>query len=327
MRLDLPEPARAVTAQNVSVFTAAPRPRLTDIKERIRLLFINAQEVDSITVLGLTPYHHWISSVTQLPHEQIEVVHVADGARLPTTTEASGIIGGGSIHAAFEDHSWIRHTREFLIAAAQRGIPELHFCWSHQLKALAEGGDVARGPDGRRFGVERLQLTPAGLRDPLFAGLPAEFDVYTSHTDVITALPATRSEQPVELARGSVYRYEALAYGPATRTLQVHPELTAETMVSLAQARRAQLIREKIIGPSAEDFESFIRELQAQNEKVRQNSLKLVENWIVHILGPTQLRRGHESYLPWFTGSPPTGRAGTSLPARSACGTATGGDR
>ena len=245
----------------------------------------------------MRPYHDWISSITQLGRDQIEVVNVADGEKLPTTIEASGIIGGGSAHAAFENHQWIRDAGDFLRAAQRQGVPQLHFCWSHQLKAISEGGAVARGERGRRFGVERLRLTPDGRRDPLFTGLPAEFDVYTSHTDVITTLPVTGRIRPVELARGSVYPYEALAYGPNVRTLQTHPEFTADTIATLARARRRQLVREGIVGPSDEDLDDYVADLRAQYHKVRKNSLKLVENWVCNIMGPAHLRGAYEADL------------------------------
>jgi GMP synthase (glutamine-hydrolysing) len=275
---------------NAPSATIAPdrRPRF-EVRERLRILFVNPLERHLVDVMQVAPYEQWVASVAQVAADRLEVVNVADGQRLPDTIEAHGIIGGGSEHSAFEQLTWIKEIKEFYAAARAQGIPQLHFCWSHQAMAMAEGGQVERGPRGRRFGIEELTLTPEGRRDPIFTGLPDRFPMMTSHTDVVTALPPAPLEPAVELARGAVYEREALAYGGGVRTFQVHPELTADFLESLARVRRRRLVDEGLVGASDAEFHAYVARLRAADGEIRGNALRIVDNWVTHFAGGRRL--------------------------------------
>lgn len=257
------------------------------IRQRVRLLFVNTQERAALTALGMTPYTQWIAEATGLDADQIVTVDVADGQPLPGTIDADAIIGGGSGHSAYETLPWIARVKEFYRAAARAGIPELHICWSHQARAESIGGRTAIGGHGRRFGVDTVRLTPAGRLDPLFAGLPDEFDLFTSHVDVVDQLPAQSVEgQVVELAYSRVYRNEALAIGPTVRTIQAHPEITATIVAALAHSRRGALVREGRIGPADADLDGLIADLYAREAQIVATSRRLVRNWLRHHVRP-----------------------------------------
>ncbi|MEV4169219.1 type 1 glutamine amidotransferase [Nonomuraea sp. NPDC049709] len=252
----------------------------------MRILVVNPQEGKLLTELGLRPYGEWIASVARLAGSQIDVVDVADGADLPGTIEAHGIIGGGSVHAAYEDLRWIYRTKEFYRSALRQGIPQLHICWSHQAQVMALGGDVGAGANGRRVGIEELRLTAAGRQDPLFAGLPDTFELFTSHVDVATRLPQGQHGQATELAFSSHYRHEALAFGSQVRTFQPHPEVAADHLIPLARMRRDTLASEGIIGPGEADFEDFLTELREADQRIRKNNMRIFENWLTRFAAP-----------------------------------------
>jgi GMP synthase (glutamine-hydrolysing) len=262
------------------------------LRDRIRLLFVNTQERAPLTTLGLPPYAQWIAEATGLDADQIVTVDVADGQSLPDTIDADAIIGGGSGHSAYETLPWIARTKEFYRAAASAGVPELHICWSHQARAESVGGRAAIGGHGRRFGVDTVRLTRAGRLDPLFTGLPDEFDLFTSHVDVVDQLPAQSAEGAavVELAYSRVYRNEALAIGPTVRTIQAHPELTATILAALARSRRGALVREGRIGPDDADLDDFIATLYAREAQIVATSRRLLNNWLRHYVRPGQRR-------------------------------------
>ncbi|MFV2097412.1 type 1 glutamine amidotransferase [Micromonospora sp. LOL_014] len=256
-------------------------------RDRIRLLFVNTQERAALTAIGLTGYPQWIAAATGLDPAQIVTVDVADGQPLPDTIEADAVIGGGSGHSAYEKLPWITRTKEFFRAAARAGVPELHICWSHQARAESVGGRAAIGGHGRRFGVDTVRLTPAGRRDPLFTGLPDEFDLFTSHVDVVEELPARAAEGAVvELAYSRVYRNEALAIGPTVRTIQAHPEITASIISALARSRRGALVREGWIGPDDADLEAFTATLYAREAQIVATSRRLMANWLRYHVHP-----------------------------------------
>lgn len=262
------------------------------LRDRLRLLFINTQERALLTALGLPDYAQWIAEATGLDADQIVTVDVADGQSLPDTIDADAIIGGGSGHSAYETLPWIARTKEFYRAAARAGVPELHICWSHQARAESVGGRSATGGRGRRFGVDTVRLTPAGRLDPLFTGLPDEFDLFTSHVDVVDQLPAhtTEGAAVVELAYSQVYRNEALAIGPTVRTIQAHPEITATIIGALARSRRGALVREGWIGPDDADLDGFIADLYAREAQIVATSRRLLSNWLRHYVHPGQRR-------------------------------------
>ncbi|MER7004303.1 hypothetical protein ABT297_14835 [Dactylosporangium sp. NPDC000555] len=257
------------------------------VRQRCRILFLNTQEQGPLREMGLTSYRDWIAEVTRLHPDQIHAVNVADGEPLPDTIEAHGIIGGGSGHSSYEELPWVRRVKQFLTEAQRRGVPELHICWSHQAKAETVGAVCKVGHRGRRFGIERLTLTPAGRRDPLFHGLPDAFDVFTSHVDAVYDPPAVSPFGPVtELAHGEVYRNESLAIGATARTLQVHPELTAGIAAALARVRRPQLVAEGQLGPSEADYAAFLETLDWADREIRARMRTLLDNWLRYYVAP-----------------------------------------
>lgn len=286
MTIITPEAATGEAAGRLAESGRGPK-----VRENIRLLFVNAQEGRLSSTLQIPPYRQWIESVAQVSKSQLEVIDVADGDELPSSVDIHGIIGGGSEHAAFEGLPWMRNIMDFFLAAQKKGIPQLHFCWSHQAHAIGSGGRVERGDRGRRFGIEKLTLTPEGRRDPLFFDMPSTFEMFTSHTDVVTALPDLSGSHSVELAYSSSYRNEALSFGASTRSVQVHPEMTSEFLIKLAGARRQQLVAERYIGPSEGDFEAFTADLREADERIRANALKMVGNWVDNLVGQYYLRR------------------------------------
>ena len=99
------------------------------------------------------------------------------------------------------------------------GIPVLGICYGVQLLGQFLGGKVEPG-DKREYGKGTLTLTDR--RCPLFRGLPARLQVWNSHGDKLTRLPA--GFRPV--ARTENSEYAAIAdesrhfYG-----IQFHPEV------------------------------------------------------------------------------------------------------
>jgi GMP synthase (glutamine-hydrolysing) len=104
-------------------------------------------------------------------------------------------------------------------ALFELGVPVFGICYGFQAMAQALGGAVAR--TGRReFGGTRLRARPeAGV---LFAGLPAEQDVWMSHGDCVTDAPAGFTVT-AESAGAPVAAFEHVAGGRAG--VQFHPEV------------------------------------------------------------------------------------------------------
>ena len=98
------------------------------------------------------------------------------------------------------------------------GVPVLGICYGMQLLSHALGGRVQ--PASRReYGPARVRVNDGA--HPLFAGLPAEFDVWMSHGDVVEEVPpgfravAASDHSPTA----------AMTNGDGLSALQFHPEV------------------------------------------------------------------------------------------------------
>ncbi|MDX6612943.1 MAG: hypothetical protein QOD75_2129 [Blastocatellia bacterium] len=100
----------------------------------------------------------------------------------------------------------------------EMGCPILGICYGLQLFAWELGGEVQPSAS-REFGYARLQVVDGS--SPLFAGLPAEMDVWMSHGDhVTTAPPGFRVTAQTEDALNAFEDLDRQMFG-----LQFHPEV------------------------------------------------------------------------------------------------------
>jgi GMP synthase (glutamine-hydrolysing) len=124
-----------------------------------------------------------------------------------------GLILSGGPSSVYDDAA-PRTTLDF----GNGNVPVLGICYGLQLIAHKLGGSV-QPSTSREYGYARLSVTDGSSR--LFAGLPAEMDVWMSHGDNVTALP----DDFVVTARtsGAINAFENShrhIYG-----LQFHPEV------------------------------------------------------------------------------------------------------
>jgi GMP synthase (glutamine-hydrolysing) len=103
--------------------------------------------------------------------------------RLEKLAHARGVIISGGPHSVYDDSSPVVE-REVLAV----GIPVLGICYGHHLISHLLGGSVRKGDKGE-FGLAILDLL--GDNDsPLLNGVRDRQQVWMSHRDVVTALPA-----------------------------------------------------------------------------------------------------------------------------------------
>jgi GMP synthase (glutamine-hydrolysing) len=152
----------------------------------------------------------------------LEEWSLAWGTPLPRPLDSYGgvLVFGGAMHAdQDEHHPWLLEENFFLERLLDLHIPVLGICLGAQL--LAKAAHASVGP-AREFEIGWLpvELTPAGVDDPVLGRLPATFDAFQWHY-YEHGIPAGG----VELARNSVCT-QAFRLGDRAWGVQFHPEVT-----------------------------------------------------------------------------------------------------
>lgn len=145
------------------------------------------------------------------------------------------VLGGPmSVHDQAEYPHLARAENLIREAVAER-VPTLGVCLGAQLIAKALGASVYPNPV-KEIGCHSVELTDAGVRDPLFAGLGPEVLVFQWHGDTFD-LPRGATL----LARAPLCHHQAFQVGEVVYGLQFHLEVTAEMVVTWATAYREEL--------------------------------------------------------------------------------------
>jgi GMP synthase (glutamine-hydrolysing) len=176
----------------------------------------------------------WFASSLS-PQAESLVVDAEPGG-LPDAGGFDGVLVTGSLKSVTQPEPWMESLGAWLLKTA-RSRPVLGVCFGHQLLARALGGRVERHPSGPEVGTTEVELTEAGQRDPLFAGLPARFAAQESHEDHVPELPPGS----VLLARSAHAPVQAFAHGPRIRAVQFHPEFDALRNRAMLGAFRSKL--------------------------------------------------------------------------------------
>ena len=143
------------------------------------------------------------------------------------------------------------------LSAIKGKLPLLGVCYGAQLLAAAYGGEVQPAPS-REYG--RAMLTVGDANDPLMRDLPSPTQVWMSHGDTITSVPANyKLIAGTEDVRVAAYRIG----GEQTWGIQFHPEVYHST-------DGTQLLKNFVVGVcgcsqswTPESFvESTVRELR-----------------------------------------------------------------
>jgi GMP synthase (glutamine-hydrolysing) len=169
------------------------------------------------------------------PAVEIIVVHasgaVEEAMRAPNVV---GVLLSGSPRDAWAPDPVNNRLSKVILDCERRRLPFLGVCYGHQLLGVALGAQVAREPAGVELGNVSISLTDAGRADPLFEGVPPEFEALQSHQDSVLSLPAGAEL----LAVGAHTRIQSFRYGECLRGVQFHPEHDPDILRFIWEPRR-----------------------------------------------------------------------------------------
>ena len=144
------------------------------------------------------------------------------GDTLPDPARLTGVIVLGGEMGVHETERFphLERVRTFMGRALAAGTPLLGICLGGQLLAQLAGGLVASpSPHGEK-GICQVNLTPAGVSDPLFAGVPNPFVTFQLHDDSFSLPPGATLLAVSPACPAQAFRLGAFAYG-----VQFHPEV------------------------------------------------------------------------------------------------------
>ena len=155
-----------------------------------------------------------------------------------------GITWTGSSLTAYEDHKpEVKNQLDLCKYIFNLGIPQFGSCWALQICAKVAGATIAKNIKGREMGIGRnIRLTNEGRSHLLYHGKSNIFNVYSSHEDEVTHIPAH-----IQILSSNNHSYiQALdiQYLNGTAwTIQYHPEYDLLELAYLIQARTNKLIQ------------------------------------------------------------------------------------
>lgn len=156
----------------------------------------------------------------------IDECPVVDGTAtdLPDPASIAALVVTGAAAMVTDDEPWSLACERWLRVLVEQEVPVLGVCYGHQLLARAFGGEVGFSPGGDEVGTTQVIVNDEGQRDPLFAGLPSELTVQTSHRQSVIVLPRDARL----LAGNDQDAHQVFAMGDRAWGVQFHPEFDAD---------------------------------------------------------------------------------------------------
>ncbi|WP_460520738.1 glutamine amidotransferase [Humibacter antri] len=153
----------------------------------------------------------------------------------------SGVFVGGSPFNASDprrakSHVQLRVEAEMsglLDRIVEEDFPFFGACYGVGTLGVHRGAAIDRSY-GEPVDAVEVRLTPAGVRDPLFAGIPPTFRAWVGHKEAVTRLPSDATL----LATGDACPVQAFRVKTNLYATQFHPELTADDIVERVRTYR-----------------------------------------------------------------------------------------
>jgi len=187
--------------------------------------------------------------------------HSWQGEPIPHTNDYDMLIvlGGPQTPKQLHQYPFLQKEIDMISQAAREDKIILGICLGAQLIAEAFGAKTVESPH-KEFGTFPIELTEAGLQDPIFKDLPKSFDVMHWHSDM-PSLP----EDAVLLATSAGCPHQVIRFADRVYGFQTHMEFTYAIMQVLLRACHNDLIPGEFTQTPDEMIEANFEEI---NQKV-----------------------------------------------------------
>jgi GMP synthase-like glutamine amidotransferase len=148
-------------------------------------------------------------------------------AAIPSVADFDGLLVLPGLGDPVDDEQAIHDARAAIVEARALGRPVLGVCLGGQLLAQSAGAEIYRSTP--ELGIHPVRTLPAAQDDPLFAGIPAEYESFHAHAFAFKPV-----EDAVVLIESDAC-CQAMRIGDRSWALQLHPEMTREGLHGVAR--------------------------------------------------------------------------------------------
>jgi len=176
-------------------------------------------------------------------------VELDEGEPIPPLEgfDAMWVMGGPMDVWDVEEHPWLLDEKEAIRTwVVDLGRPFLGLCLGHQLLADALGGTCGH-QQPPEIGVLEVALTPDGLNDPIFNGMPTVQRALQWHSVQVLEPP----DGAVVLAASDVCPIQAMRVGRHAWSMQYHVEVEPDTVTNWGDVPAYRTALESTLGPTA----------------------------------------------------------------------------
>ncbi len=214
----------------------------------------------------------YLESFLQSEEIDYEIIRMYEGATLPDKFDCM-ITLGGPMNVYEEDlYPYLQDLDRAIRSFVENGGYYIGFCLGGQLLAKALGTRVVRNPE-KEIGDFEINLTPEGIKDPLFKGFEDEFSVLEWHGDTFNIPEGGIKLAESKLCSNQAFRFKN-AYG-----LQFHLETTQAMISEWTEVYRDELETEGI------DPELILGETAKRADIYRRLANQLFRNFFDMVLG------------------------------------------
>ncbi len=204
-----------------------------------------------------------------------KTIDLGAGDRLPISWDGikALVILGGPMNVDEEDkYPFLKAEDSFIQEALAQEIPLLGICLGAQLLAKACRASVGKSPQ-KEIGFFSVELTSAGVHDPLFQGLERKLEVFQWHGDMFQIPKGAEW-----LASSCGCPHQAMRIGRYAYGLQFHLEITDRSIREWTEEYLDQgdttLIaqRQKMV----DDYQNKKERFKDVADKIYENFLKII---------------------------------------------------